>query len=181
MTRRPRSIEPSNALYRVKRGLCGYISYLAACEMNQAFSEYVLYEPILRVLTARHFAVECEYECPGIQQPKRGDKKRLDFYAAGHGIELAMEVKWARTGTIDVARDLEKLQAFLRERPGAFALLCVFGRKSLIEVIDWGNQPLKEKGKAVYADLRRTKYGCRIYQVTAMRSSFLAIRTRSLS
>ena len=167
MALQPKNTEPSNALYRVKRGLCGYISYLAACEMNQAFSEYVLYEPILRVLMARHFVVECEYECPGIQQPKRGDKKRLDFYATGQGIEFAMEVKWAKTETIDVTRDLEKLQAFLLARPGALAFLCVFGRKSLIKDIDWGKQPLKEKGKAVYADLRRTKYGCRIFQVAA--------------
>ena len=45
--------EPRNVLYRIKRGLAGFVSYLAACEMNQAFSEYVLYEPILRILTAR--------------------------------------------------------------------------------------------------------------------------------
>lgn len=70
MGRETKSTEPSNALYRVKRGLCGYVSYLAACQMNQAFSEYVLYEPILRVLMARQFVVECEYECPGIKQPK---------------------------------------------------------------------------------------------------------------
>ena len=34
--------EPLNVLYRIKRGLAGYVSYLAACEMNEAFSEYVL-------------------------------------------------------------------------------------------------------------------------------------------
>ena len=71
--------EPTDALHRVKRGLSAYVSYLAACEMNQAFSEYVLYEPILRILMARGFCVECEYECPGIEQPEQGDKKRLDF------------------------------------------------------------------------------------------------------
>jgi hypothetical protein len=41
--------EPNNVFYRIKRGLSGYVSYLAACEMNTAFSEYVLYEPILRI------------------------------------------------------------------------------------------------------------------------------------
>ena len=46
-------------LYRIKRGLSGYVSYLAACEMNASFSEYVLYEPILRILTARNYSVEC--------------------------------------------------------------------------------------------------------------------------
>lgn len=47
-----------DVLSRVKRGLAGYVSYLAACEMNQAFSEYVLYEPTLRILTARRFVVQ---------------------------------------------------------------------------------------------------------------------------
>ena len=64
--------EPDNVLFRIQRGLAGYVSYLAACEMNAAFSEYVLYEPILRILTGRNYCVQCEVECPGIQLgPKR--------------------------------------------------------------------------------------------------------------
>ena len=64
-----------DTMYRMKRGLCGYVSYLAACEMNQAFSEYVLYEPILRILKERGFDVQCEYACPGVAQPVTGDKR----------------------------------------------------------------------------------------------------------
>src|SRR6266576_1775137 len=88
--------EPTDVLYRIKRGLAAYVSYLAACEMNQAFSEYVLYEPLLRILTARGFTVECESEYPGIQQPARGDRKRIDFVAHGHSVRFALEVKWAQ-------------------------------------------------------------------------------------
>jgi hypothetical protein len=105
--------EPNDVLYRIKRGLAGYISYLAACEMNEAFSEYVLYEPILRILTARGYAVHSEVLCPGIQQPKTGDKKRLDFVACGHGLTCAIEVKWARNKKIMIEGDLEKLSACL--------------------------------------------------------------------
>jgi hypothetical protein len=65
----PRSLKPSSdALYRIKRGLAGYVSYLAACEMNESFSEYVLYEPTLRILTARGFSVKCEFPCLGLKQ-----------------------------------------------------------------------------------------------------------------
>src|SRR3954468_9801187 len=88
--------EPDNVLDRIKRGLAGYVSYLAACEMNDAFSEYVLYEPILRILMARGFLVKCEAECPGVVQPNRGDRKRLDFDVNGHGLRFAIEVKWAK-------------------------------------------------------------------------------------
>jgi len=34
-TTKTKNPEPTNALYRVKRGLSAYVSYLAACEMNQ--------------------------------------------------------------------------------------------------------------------------------------------------
>ena len=67
----------SDVLYRLKRGLSGYVSYLAACEMNEAFSEYVLYEPTLRILTARGFSVQCEVACPGYDKAGPGDHKPL--------------------------------------------------------------------------------------------------------
>ena len=164
--RKPSNSEPNNVLHRVQRGLGAYISYLAACEMNESFSEYILYEPILRILSARNFVVRCEYECPGITQPKNGDKKRLDFYVTGNNVEFAMEVKWVKKNKPDVSRDVEKLQAFVAAKPGSLGLLCVFGRQSHIQDLQWGDEPLKERGKPIYNDLRRTKYGCRIYEIT---------------
>ena len=154
-----------DALFRVKRGLSAYVSYLAACEMNEAFSEYVLYEPTLRILMARGFSVQCEYECPGIKQPAQGDKKRLDFYAVGHSLELAIEVKWVKSTNPCAQSDIEKLQAFLTANPEAAALLCVFGRKSFVEALKIDFGVFKERGSAVYADLRKTKYGCRIFEL----------------
>src|SRR5262245_26575763 len=89
--------EPNNVLDRIQRGLSGYVSYLAACEMNETFSEYVLYEPILRILLARRFNVKCEVIAQGVPQPDRGDKRRLDFVATGaDGLRFALEVKWAK-------------------------------------------------------------------------------------
>jgi len=157
--------EPTNVLYRIKRGLSAYVSYLAACDMNGAFSEYVLYEPILRILTARGFAVKCEYECPGIAHSKTGDRKRLDFFAVGHSLELAIEVKWAKSARPDIKRDVNKLQAVLSVKPDAMALLCVFGRRSHIEALALRDDRFRERGKFVYADLRITQFGCRIYQL----------------
>ena len=123
--------EPVDVLYRVKRGLAGYISYLAACEMNEAFSEYVLYEPMLRILSARGYTTECEYPCPG--QPTRtgsGDKKKIDFSSSGHSLRMAIEVKWARSKRPGIAGDLAKLRLFKNHVAGSWCFLCVFGRKS---------------------------------------------------
>ncbi len=158
----------AEAMFRIKRGLCGYISYLSACGMSSAFSEYVLYEPILRILTARRFSVQCEYECPGVPQPKQGDKKRLDFYAKKDTTEFALEVKWLRAKTANLSKDYEKLIAFRKSREGSRAFLCLFGTRSLLEkvVLDAPSEGvIVDYGKAVYADFRRTKFGCKVYEL----------------
>lgn len=163
--------EPTDVLYRVKRGLAAYISYLAACEMNEAFSEYVLYEPLLRIMTARGYTVKCEVECPGIQHAPAGDRKRLDFVAHGHSQLPAIEVKWAQTAKLDVQRDVEKLTAFATTYPTSFPLLCVFGKQSVVSSLELPDG-FRERGKAVIADLRKTKYGCRIFRL----ASFSAVQ-----
>lgn len=160
--------ELSNALYRIKRGLSGYISYLAACEMNQAFSEYVLYEPILRILTARHYSVSSESPCPGLGRAGggRGGQKKIDFVATGDSSRFAIEVKWARNRRLDVRADHQKLSAYYTHVKDSRAFLCVFGTKSNIESISLRNGSFIEKGRPVYADFGVTKYGCRIYELT---------------
>jgi len=157
-----------DVLSRVKRGLAGYVSYLAACEMNQAFSEYVLYEPTLRILTARKFVVQCEYACPGLERTGAGDKKRIDFVATAPWnatSSFALEMKWAKQRTIDVTKDVEKLTLYRQANPDHAAFICVFGRRSFLEAIHVSPSDLSERGRPIYADLGRTKYGCRTFQV----------------
>jgi hypothetical protein len=165
MTTKKKPTEPSDVLYRIKRGLAGYISYLAACEMNEAFSEYVLYEPILRILTARGYAVQSEVPCPGIPQPKTGDKKKLDFVACRRGLTCAIEVKWAQSTKITIKSDLDKLSACLRAEPTWRAFLCVFGRKSVITGLILPPGLLRERGTPVIAELGKTRFGCRVYEM----------------
>jgi len=159
--------EPLNVLYRIKRGLSGYVSYLAACEMNTAFSEYVLYEPILRILTAREYIAHCEIVAPSLSKQPRGDSKRIDFDARGRDQHFALEVKWAKRRTLNVKNDHTKLIGFLNKTPGARAFLCVFGRQSDIKQIMLKPNGFIEIGKPVFADFGVTKYGCRIFEVVA--------------
>lgn len=160
-----KSSELRDVLYRLKRGLAGYVSYLAACEMNQAFSEYVLYEPILRILTTRGFEVQCEYQCPGAKQAPRGDKKRIDFYAARPPLEVAIEVKWVKARSPKIGRDVDKLQQFLKAKPNAVSVLLLFGRKSHLKPLNLCEPRLSERGDMVVADLGKTRYGCRVFQL----------------
>jgi hypothetical protein len=158
-----------DVIFRIKRGLCGYVSYLAACEMNQAFSEYVLYEPILRILTAQNYVVKCEYPCPGIDQPETGDKKRLDFFAEKQGaMSFAIEAKWLKSSRLSIAKDTEKLVAFRRSNPESIAFLLIFGKESIISNIQPDAAHYKEWGKPVYANLRKTRYGCRVFRINGI-------------
>lgn len=163
--------EPLDVLYRIQRGLSGYVSYLAACEMNPAFSEYVLYEPVLRILTARGYRVTCEYPCPGLERAGRGDKKKIDFRAVRRGCDLAIEVKWARTARISIQEDFLKLQAFRKHFLGSTCCLCVFGRKSHIKNVDLKKDAFAEILRPVYAEFGRTRYGCRIYELATSNNS----------
>jgi hypothetical protein len=158
--------EPYNVLYRIKRGLSAYVSYLAACEMNESFSEYVLYEPILRILTARNYLVECEVACPGIKHPAVGDHKRIDFVAKLGNQGFALEVKWASRRSLDVNGDYLKLDAYLKECSGmGRAFLCVFGRQSVVANIELKPKHFVEQGKRATADLGVTRYSCRVFEL----------------
>ncbi len=165
MSRKPPRPEPENVLYRIQRGLAGYVSYLAACEMNEAFSEYVLYEPMLRVLTARGYTTICESNNTGLPRAQRGEAKKMDFEVNGHGLHFAIEVKWAREPALEIANDVLKLSSFIANGTGRRAFLCIFGVLSAIKNLDLQSGQFKEVGRLVYAEFGVTRYGCRIYQL----------------
>lgn len=155
-----------DVLRRIKRGLSGYVSYLAACEMNSSFSEYILYEPILRILTACGYKATCEKECPGFGNNTSGDKKRIDFEAThlSRGT-FVMEVKWAKQRRLNVIGDYDKLIKYRSTSNNVSCYLCVFGKKSNIENLVLNPSDFRECGKPVIAEFGQTKFGCRIYQI----------------
>src|SRR5207249_45602 len=122
--------EPYESLFRIQRALAGYVSYLAACEVNTTFSEYTLYQPILHALMARGYLVRCEFPCPGIAKPPRGDRKKVDFEARKDGQRFAIEVKWVRESRLSITGDYKKLVAFHEEDRSSRSFLCIFGRLS---------------------------------------------------
>lgn len=154
----------SDVLFRVKRGLSGYISYLAACDANQTFSEYILYEPILRILTVQRFKVQVEVAVKGHRQAGSGDHKRIDFVAEKDLVRFAIEVKWMRRSSLTVAADIAKLKEFMSNGESRRGFLCVFGRKSCLERLRLPSE-CRERGKAVYADFGKTRFGCRIFEI----------------
>lgn len=161
----------SDVLYRIQRGLAGYVSYLATCDMNESFSEYLLYEPTLRILTAQRFEVECELPCRGLRINDGTGVPRIDFVAkiGGTTPRFALEMKWVRRKqtTLNVSKDIQKLQWFRQSNPGVPGYLVVFGRKSFIENLVLSHPDCSSQARPpLYAEFGRTKFGCRVYRVT---------------
>lgn len=153
-----------NVLRRIKRGLSGYVSYLAACEMNSSFSEYILYEPILRILSVCEYKATCEKICPGFAKNIHGDKKRIDFEATHQtNGTFVMEVKWVNKQKINIDSDCEKLVKYHTTNPNASCYLCFFGKKSNILNLKLDLSKFHEIGEAVIAEFGQTRFGCRIY------------------
>jgi hypothetical protein len=143
----------------------GYVSYLAACDMNQSFSEYILYEPALRILTARGWTVQCEFPCPGYTKQRAGASKRLDFVCTGKDGNVAIEMKWKRASRMNVALDIEKLRKYIQATERARGFLFVFGRKSDIENLQISISGVFESGSPIYAEFGVTRFGCRNFEV----------------
>jgi len=177
--------EPYASLFRIQRALAGYVSYLAACDVNVNFTEYILYEPILRVLMTQKFKVNCEVSCTKIlKNDKDAHLKRIDFVAKKRKLCFALEVKWAGpkkrnrarnvvNRTLNVEKDHEKLEAFHQKYPDSNSFLCVFGTYNNINKIRLSPDSFTEpngvttKLPPIYASFKKTQYGCRIYELTS--------------
>jgi hypothetical protein len=162
--------QPFEALYRIQRALAGHVSFLAACDTNVVFSEYLLYEPILRILATQQYDVNCEVSCADfLKGSGKGDHKRIDFVAVKNEVRFALEVKWPReeAQTLKIEADHEKLVAFYNNDREANSFLCVFGRHDHIKNIQLIPNDFVEPESLppIYALFRRTQFGCRIFQL----------------
>lgn len=85
----------SSILNPICRGLVGHISYLAACSASEVYSEYLLYEPIMRIAQSKGYRVQCEYP---VYKGQHGDSKRIDFdlLHKDRKERLGIEVKWVK-------------------------------------------------------------------------------------
>jgi hypothetical protein len=165
--------EPFEALFRVQRGLAGHVSFLATCDVNIVFTEYLLYEPILTILRQMRYEVQCEVPCDNQPAGALGDPRRVDFIATNAGAAFALEVKWLRWNDddnrdyLDIKRDTDKL---IEIQPPTRCFLSIFGRHSQIAEFHGGKAKAQiakyeEVLPPLYADFRRTSYGCRVFQL----------------
>ena len=82
--------------------------------MSAAYSEYLLYEPALRIATARGWKVRVEYPLAS-HRDGPGDRRRIDFMFTDPETKkcIALELKWRRRrgSSVSVGNDIEKLRS----------------------------------------------------------------------
>ena len=153
----------ANFINTICRGIVGYISYNATCDLSTVYSEYMLYEPIARIAKAQGYSVSCEYPAAN-QTIGRGDKKRIDFKFTKSGEAVLVEVKWAKTKRAAISGDLEKLRA----TDAAQKYLLIFGHADVVKTFEGEKRarlpPAKNSGKVVEWNSGRTHYAARWYR-----------------
>jgi len=94
-------------------GVTAYMTLQARCGLWPAYTEYLLYDPIVRIGSHLGWTVNCEYKLPK-DRAKSGDNPRLDFMFVSEREQLAiaMEVKWPRDPKkmLKVNHDISKLR-----------------------------------------------------------------------
>ncbi len=153
----------SSVLEPICRGLVGYISYLAACRNATIYSEYLLYEPLLRIAHAQGYDTRCEVALANSNSGK-GDKKRIDFVLSNDAERLAIEVKWIKTAKPNIVKDVKKLLIYNQDTQAAGYVL-LFGQSGFFEKLTPNaGQPSVSHGKHIFWAAGRTKYSARWFK-----------------
>jgi len=153
-------------LNSICRGLVGYVSYLASCSSSQVYSEYLLYEPVLRIAQSKNYRVNCEWPMRALTRKPNGDHRRIDFEMRREGERFALEVKWIRSKSVNCSVDFEKLMQFIAENPDSRGYLLIFGHLKFVGDFKLKGSPrVLSRGKCVQWNAGKTEYAAQWLRV----------------
>ena len=137
---------------------------MATTNSNTIYSEYLLYEPIYRILQSKGYDAHCEYAVE--RTNKKGDNKKIDFRVKKDSIDaFGLEVKWAKNKTINVEKDIKKLMMY-NDKHDANGYLLVFGHYKFISVLKFSKGlSYKSSGKVVNWNSGKTNYAACWYKI----------------
>ena len=69
--------KPRNLIVSLTEGLLGYLIYQSRCGLHEAYSEYLLYDPIVIIAKDKGWHIKSEFIVD--TKLSKGDKKRIDF------------------------------------------------------------------------------------------------------
>jgi hypothetical protein len=105
-----------NTIVAISEGLLGKLLFNSKIDIAEAYTEYMLYEPIVQI-AKRNWKVESEVSVESLKKKGRGDSPKIDFVLTdpeNYNRCIALEVKYAKgvKSKISVDSDIRKLLAF---------------------------------------------------------------------
>jgi len=106
-------MKADDLLRTLAEGLTAYMTFQSRCGMREAYTEYLLYEPILRIVKDKNWLAKTEFIAEVTEG--WGDHKRIDFLLESQETEgdfIGIEVKWLpkRKRSLAVGNDIRKLE-----------------------------------------------------------------------
>jgi hypothetical protein len=169
--------KPKNLIVALVEGVLGYLIYQHRCGLYEAYSEYLLYDPIVRIAKDKQWKIKSEF---AVEEKKgKGDKKRIDFLFTSKEDEnrvIALEVKYLKDlkKTIDLSNDIDKLKglnSYLNKTDVLkFILIAGLLHEPILKKLREININLNGKGKSLYYDClfidqHKKQYGVVVIQV----------------
>lgn len=101
-------------LKSLAHGLHGYLIYYSRLGFSSYYSEYIFYEPIVRIAKNLSWRVVNESVLKAKGKKTSGRDRRFDFkFVLDGNTQIILEIKWQKRGSkgkIDVNREIEKFQ-----------------------------------------------------------------------
>jgi len=164
----------------ISDGLTAYMTLQARTGLSPAYSEYLLYDPVVRISKHNGWIPLSEYAVE--TENRKGDKKRIDFLLVNKKNKrqaLAIELKWfvSSSKKVKIAGDLNKLSNYKPEKGNAkvrrFLLLAgahAVRPNGKAEKRPWPKLMPEIDQKFFYHTIyraNRTRYGVTVFEVTA--------------
>ncbi len=106
--------KPRNLIVAISEGILGYMLYQSRCGIYEAYSEYLLYDPIVRISKDKNWKIESEFSVDS--KKGKGDKQRIDFLFTSltdDNIKIGLEIKYLKYGnsSLDIKKDMIKINS----------------------------------------------------------------------
>lgn len=158
--------------------ITAFLTVQARQGLSAAYSEYLLYDPIVRVAHYRGWYIRGEWALEK-EKCKSGDTKRIDFKICKSRDEKSavyVEVKYKKSTRVPSAfNDEQKLKNALRQDPARSRALIIIAGKNLLLKDKRGTVAIKVKPElrtVIYKTqytARHTNFGAIVYEVKKTR------------
>lgn len=120
-------------------GLVGYMVYQSNCGISNIYSEYLLYDPILRIAKNKNWNLINEHT---IDNKRERTSKRIDFYFSKKDTNIFLEMKRVKAKSPygpDLKNDINKLLKVKNKEDDSRCFIIVTGCRERRYVKNWND------------------------------------------